>query len=143
MDVFLPTLYSFIACIAYCIIIQISPHSILPVALGGGVSCVVYLLLSPLNNAIVQSFLAGICAGFYSELLAHRRRVPVTTHLIVAIIPLVPGGMLYQAMEYCIAGDMDAFISTALYTFGIAGAIALSILLASPIARLFFRSNRP
>lgn len=139
MDIIFPSVCSFVACLAYCVIIQISPKSILPVSIGGAISCVVYLLLSPLNNAIVQSFLAGVCASAYSELMAYRRRVPVTTHLIIAIIPLVPGGRIYEAMEHCIAGEMDLFIRTALITFGIAGAIALSIILTSPVIKIIFR----
>lgn len=143
MDTLLPCFYSFIACMAYCVIIQVSPKSILPAAIGGGLVSLIYTLLSPIDNAIVQSFLAGVAASVYAELLSHFRRIPVTTYLIVAIIPLVPGGRIYAAMEFCIAGEMQAFANTALFTMGIAGAIALSILLTSPVMKLFFKgSNR-
>lgn len=142
MDIFLPCLYSFIAGIGYCVIIQISPRHILPAAIGGALSWFVYLLFSPADNAIVQSFLAGIAASVYAEIFSHVKRVPVTVYLIVAIIPLVPGGRIYQAMEYCISGEMDAFINAALVTFGIAGAIAISIVIASSIMKLVFRKLR-
>lgn len=136
MDILMPCLYSFVACVAYCIMIQISPTHILPAAIGGALCWLVYLLFSPINNSIVQSFLAGIFASIYAETLCYIRRVPVTLYLIPAIIPLVPGGRIYQAMEYCISGEMDAFINAALATFGIAGAIAVSILIASTIMKL-------
>lgn len=141
MDVIMPTIYSFVACIAFCIILQISPRSILPVAVGGGISCFAYMLLNGMDNAVVQSFIGGVCASAYSEIMAHKRKVPVTTHLIIGIIPLVPGGMIYAAMEYCLAGDMDAFLRTALATFGVAGAIALSMLITSSVMKIFFRDR--
>lgn len=40
-------------------------------------------------------------------------------------------------MEYCIAGNTQMFLETGLHTLGIAGALALGILLVSSLNRLF------
>ena len=66
----------------------------------------------------------------------------VTGYLLVALFPLVPGGGIYYTMEYCIAGNTQMFLETGLHTLGIAGALALGILLVSSLNRLFGMPRR-
>lgn len=137
LDLILPFFYSLVACVGYCLIVNIHGSTIFWASLGGAIGWTVYLLFGGLHNDIAQSFLAILALSAYSEAMARRRKAPVTVYLIVALIPLVPGGGIYYAMEYCIAGDTMAFLNTTLHTLSIAGAIALGILLVSSLVRLF------
>lgn len=126
---------TFIACIAISIHYNVKGKLFLYSSLGGAVTFSTYLLTSPLHSVAMQSFCASIIASIYSEALARILKVPATTFLIIAIIPLVPGSNLYYTMRLCIANQIMDFITSALATLWIAGAIALGILLVSSMFR--------
>lgn len=137
MEAYLPCLYAFIACVAFCLVFNMRGKLIFFTSLGGAIGWFVYLLLSPLQNDIVQFFLATVVITLYSEIMARIHRVPVTGYLLIALLPMVPGGGIYYSMEYCIAGNTEMFLETGLHTLGIAGALALGILLVSSLVRLW------
>ena len=58
--------------------------------------------------------------------------------IVVALLPLVPGGGIYYAMSYCVAGDTDRFLAELLHTFGMAAALAVGAMLASSVFRTVF-----
>lgn len=102
---------------------------------GGGLGWLVYLLA---GSSIVAAFLAAVAIGVFSEIMARLRRCPVTGYLLVALLPLVPGGGIYYAMSYCVAGDTDRFLAELLHTFGMAAALAVGAMLASSVFRTVF-----
>ncbi len=106
--------------------------------LGGSLGWLIYLLSSSLNSPIFQCFLATLVISIYAEIMARLQKVPVTACLLIAILPLVPGGGLYYTMEYCISGNIPMFWEKAGYTFGTAGALALGILVVSSAVRLWY-----
>ena len=54
----------------------------------------------------------------------------------MALLPLVPGAGIYNAMRYCVASETDLFISTLLHTFGVAAALAIGAMLSSTVLRI-------
>ena len=106
-------------------------------SLGGALGWFVYLLCSPVQNDILQFFLGTVALSIYSEIMARVEKTPVTGYLLVALLPMVPGGGIYYTMEYCIIGNTDMFLETGLHTLGIAGALAMGILLVSSFVRLW------
>ena len=76
-------------------------------------------------------FLAACGLCLVSELLARRMKTPVTTFLICALIPLVPGGGMYYTMLAIIQGNTMSALETGIHTLGCAGALALGIALTS------------
>ena len=71
-----------------------------------------------------------------------RRRCPATSYLLIAMFPLVPGLTIYQAMDYGLRGDTDLFLATFFRTVGIAGCLALGLLLVSSALGLLRRARR-
>ena len=63
--------------------------------------------------------------------MARLRKCPATSYLLISMFPLVPGLTIYQAMDHAIQGNTDLFWETFFRTFGIAGCIALGLLLVS------------
>ena len=57
--------------------------------------------------------------------------------LLVGLLPLVPGGGIYYTMEYALQRDTTAFLNHLLTTFGIAGCLALGVLVVSSATRFF------
>ena len=135
MQMVLLCFYSFLAWFGFSIVFNLRGRVLWLSALGGAVCWFFYLLMGFSGNDIFQYFIASVAISVYSEVLARVVKVPVTAFLIPGIIPMVPGGGIYYTMEYCIQGKMDQFASTGLHTIGIAGAIAIGILLVSSVFR--------
>lgn len=106
-------------------------------SLGGALGLVVYLLLNPIQNDIVQYFFATVVTAVYSEIMARVCKKPVTSFQVMALLPMVPGGGIFYTMEYCVIGNGTMFMSTGLHTLGIAGALAMGILLVSTLVRMW------
>ena len=132
-----PVLFAFLACGGFAVIYNIHGPGILICAFGGALGWLSYLLSAPiLQSDISQTLVAAIVISAYSECMARVRKCPVTGYLLVAIFPLVPGGGIYYTMEYCLSGDTQLFLSTGIHTFGVAGAVAVGLLLVSSLVRL-------
>lgn len=133
----LPCVYAFVACIPFCILFNIHGLGILICSIGGALGWLVYLLSAPLVwSDIMQSFVAALAISIYSEIMARIRKCPVTGYLLVAFFPLVPGGGIYYAMEHAIAGETELFLNVLLHTLGLAGALAVGVLLVSSFVRM-------
>lgn len=145
-NVLLPVLAAVAACAGFAIIYNIHGPGILICAFGGGLGWLVYLLSAPLfQSDISQTLVASIVIAAYAEIMARIRRCPVTGYLLVAIFPLVPGGWVYRTMEHAVNRENEAFLDAILHTLGLAGAIAVGVLLVSSLVRMWgaFRRRMP
>ena len=134
---YLPSLYAFLACIGFSVLFNIHGVGMLICAGGGGLGWLVYLLTAPLvDSDIIQSFFAALAISAWSEVMARLRRCPVTSYLLVALFPLVPGGGIYYTMEHAMSGETALFLESLLHTLGLAGALAVGVLLVASLARL-------
>ncbi len=141
----LPALFAFVGCGGFAVIYNIHGGGILICAFGGALGWLTYLLSAPLlQSDIIQTFAAAVAISIYAEIMARLRKCPVTGYLLVAIFPLVPGGGIYYTMEHAINGETGAFLSSFLHTLGIAGALAVGVLLVSSVVRMWgsLRRNR-
>lgn len=131
-DYILPCLCAFLACFGFTMVFNIHGAGKLVCGVGGALGWLVYLLA---GKTILAAFLASAAIGLYAEIMARLRRCPVTGYLLVALLPLVPGGGIYYAMSYCVAGDTQRFLETLLRTFGMAAALAVGAMLTSSLFR--------
>ena len=144
MEQFLPCLYAFLGCAGFCLIFEVKkPLFILLCSLNGGVSWLVYLLLDGLGSEVARYLLATIVVSILAEALARVLKAPATIFLIIGIIPLVPGGGLYNTMDCLISGETAKFLQVGLETGACAGAIAVGVSMVSSIARIVFRKHLP
>ena len=145
MELFLPCLSAFIACIGFAVLFNVRGTGTLICGAGGALGWLVYLLTAPiLQSPIAQSFCAALVISAYSEIMSRVRKCPVTGYLLLAFFPLVPGGGVYYTMKYCLEGQTERFINKGLETLGIAGALALGVMLVSSVVRILlaFRKQR-
>jgi uncharacterized membrane protein YjjB (DUF3815 family) len=136
MGMALQCLYAFLGCVGFCFVFNIRGWGLLLTSLGGTIGWAVYLLFTPLQNDIVQYFIATLAISAYSEIMARVRKSPVTGYLLVALLPMVPGSGIYYTMQYCVLGNTEMFLQTLLHTLGIAGSLALGILMVSSFVNL-------
>jgi len=129
---------TFIACVGFAIIFNIHGLGIVICAFGGMITWVVYCICSYFGaDLYVCYFFATITAALYSEIMARVRKYPAISYLVVGIFPLIPGAGIYYATSYLMQGDRSAFVEKALQTIGIAGVIAVGILMVSTLVRLW------
>lgn len=135
--------FAFVACLGFCPALNAQGLGALLCCLGGALGWAVYLLAMSLGgNSFTASLIAAVIVSMYSEAMARVRKCPATSYLVISLFPLVPGLTIYQAMDYGIRGDMDLFWVTFFRTFGIAGCIALGLLLVSSVLEVHRRWKR-
>lgn len=131
------SIYALIATLGFGIIFNIRKKNLLFASIGGGLSWFFYLLaLSFYKSTLFSLFIGAAVGAFYSEIMARTLKTPVTTFIVCAIIPLVPGSGMYYSMYESIKGNADKSLSLAIDTLSYAGAIAIGILLISSITKL-------
>lgn len=145
MALFLPCLYAFLACLGFCVLFRIRGLGAVLCSLGGALAWLVYLVSGPLSGGSVflQSFYAAVFLSAWSEAMARLRKCPATGYQLIAFIPLVPGAGIYSMMEAALRGDAQDFPSTGLHTLGVAGALAVGVLVVSSLVRMFSHRRRP
>lgn len=142
-SLFLPCLYAFVASLGFAVLFNIRGFGLIICGFGGAIGWLVYLLTAPLGfGPVGQSFFAALAFSVYAELMSRIRKCPVTGYQLVASLPLVPGGGIYYTMKYCMAGDSERFYSKGVETLGVAGALALGVVVVSSAVRLFTAYRR-
>ena len=83
---------------------------------------------------ISSLFISSIAFSVYSEICARILKTPVTTIIICALIPLVPGAGMYYTMYEIISGNSSKALELGLNTIANAGTLALGIIFVSTIS---------
>lgn len=128
----LPCVWSFFACVGFAIIFNIRGWGIAICSAGGALGWLIYLLF---GSSIPAAFLAAAFIGIYAETAARLRKCPVTGYVLVALLPLVPGGGIYYAMRYALEQELNLFQVKMLDTLGMATALAIGSMLSSSAFR--------
>lgn len=133
----------FLACTGFFILFNTHGWGSALCAAGGVLTWMVYLLCRSLGFSIYgMNFIAAIVAALYSEIMARSRKYPVTSYLVISSIPLLPGAGIYYTMSLGLGGDVQAAVHKGLETAGVAGSIAVAILLVSTVFRLATAQRR-
>ena len=132
----------FVACTGFFILFNVHDWGSILCALGGVFTWMTYLLCRDLGMSIYSmNFFAAVVSALYAEILARSRKYPVTSYLVISLLPLVPGAGIYYTMSLGLGGDVQAAVHKGLETAGVAGSIAVAILLVSTIFRLVTAQN--
>lgn len=127
---------SFIASLGFGVIFNIKGKNLVFAAIGGGLSWFCYLFFKEYGMSDVLSFFtSSIIFSIYSEICARKLKTPVTTIIICALIPLVPGAGMYYTMYETITGNVDQAIQLGLNTCASAGSLALGVIFVSTITK--------
>lgn len=129
---------SAIGCFGFLFLFNIHGPGGLICVLGGVLTWAVYCICLQLGVGEIGAYFFGaVFAAIFSEVFARIRKYPAIAYLVVSIFPLIPGSGVYYTMAHAVKGEMDLFASKGMATAGIAGAMAVGILLVSTIVRLW------
>lgn len=134
---------SFFASLGFGVLFNIRGNKLILAGIAGSIGGVVYhMVLSYGLSELSAMFLGSVALSLYSEILARVCKTPVTTFIICALIPLVPGGGMYRMMLQAIEGNVMQALTIGLDTLTIAGVLALGILVVSTIMKAIFKPER-
>lgn len=117
----------------------------------GGLGWLVYLGASGLGmGPVAASALAALAAGFVSQLVASRLRVPALALSMAAMVPLLPGLAVYRGLFEIVQRSPGEGLGTGLTTLlgaagigmGLAAGVSLGTFLARPLRTEFDRGQR-
>ena len=137
------SIFAFFASIGFGILFNIKGSKLFYAGLGGGLSWFISLYCESLGlNTTSSFFIASIVFSIYSEIMARVLKTPVTSLIICALIPLVPGGGMYYTMYEAINGNIMQSIELGINTISNAGSLAIGIIFISTLTRLFMRAKK-
>lgn len=130
------TVVALIASLGFGVIFNIRGKNLFFATIGGGLSWLSYLLLKKFNvSDILSLFISSVIFSIYSEVCARFLKTPVTTLVICALIPLVPGAGMYYTMYETITGNVSNALELGLNTIASAGTLALGVIFVSTITK--------
>ena len=132
----------FVGCLGFCILFNVHGRGLVLCIIGGAAAWMVYLLCSALGfDVYAANLFAAVFAALYAEIMARVRKCPAMPYLVIAIIPMLPGAGVYYTMGLGLEGKMMESVAKGLQTMGIAGSLAVGILLVSTVFRLISRRS--
>ena len=143
MDILTQIGLSFIATSCFAVIFN-APTKVIPwCGIVGSLGWTIYHLLSQagvyeVHATFVGAFVVSIVAHIYARLF----RMPMIVFSVAGIIPLVPGGIAYNAMRNIVEVDYLTGMEYGMRAFLISGAIAMGLVFAEVIMQLMYRIMR-
>ena len=99
----LPCLYAFLACLAFCFIVNVRGRMLFFAPLGSSLGWLVYLLCGLAAEDLVCYFFATVAVSAYAEIMARVHRAPATGFSAGRALPdgarrrhLLHDGVLHQ-----------------------------------------------
>ncbi|MFD1776152.1 threonine/serine exporter family protein [Paenibacillus rhizophilus] len=133
---------SFIASATFCILFNTPRRTLFQCGLSGMLGWMVFLLLDSEWKSVVATFFATVIVGAVSQVFARSFKMPVIIFSVGGIIPLVPGGLAYDAMRRFIEDDYTTALQAAVQAFLLSGAIATGLVLSEVLGQMFRRGKR-
>lgn len=126
---------------AFCVLFQVRGFNIVAAGINGALGYLIYLSF-PDDRILMGFLLSSAFMAAYAEAAARVRRAPAILFLSAALIPIVPGGGLFECALKLLNGQKQE----ALEQFGEvmlqAGAIAVGIILVSSVMQIISGKKR-
>lgn len=127
-----------LATLGFSILFYVHPRRLTLATFGGVLTTAVYLLAGHfIGGELFPNLLAALAGAGFSEISARLTRVPVPVYMVPSVIPLVPGGGLYETMINFVAGNYEAAATAGMRTLQMALGIAGGIVIASVLGIIF------
>lgn len=128
---------SFFATAAFAILFNAPKKSLFKCGFVGMVGWIAYVWLVEFQyDPVIASFISAFFIALISQFFAKKYKTPVIIFSISGIIPLVPGGIAYDAMRHFVENDYNAAIQLAAKAFMISGAIAVGLVISEVLTQL-------
>ena len=128
---------SFIGSAGFGIIFNAPKESVIKCGFVGSIGWICYFALSQLGLDIVSSTaIASALIALISQFFAQMYKTPMIIFTVGGIIPLVPGGMSYNAMRLFVENNYEQALIMAAKAFLISGSIALGLIFSEVLYQI-------
>jgi uncharacterized membrane protein YjjB (DUF3815 family) len=134
---------SFVASAGFGILFNVPKETLVKCGFVGMIGWLVYVLLVDHSlSAITASLGASFVVTVTSQLLAKVYKMPIIVFSVAGIIPLVPGGLAYDAMRNVVENQYGQAVQLAAKAFMISGAIAIGLVFSEVVYHIVRRAGR-
>ncbi|WP_373889898.1 threonine/serine exporter family protein [Neobacillus cucumis] len=134
MNILSQVITSFLGTAAFGILFNAPKKSLLTCGLiGMGGWLIYYFLFEYKNDAILATVAATIFIAVLSHQMAKIYKMPVIIFSVAGIIPLVPGGLAYDAMRNIVENNFNDAIALSAQVLMVAGSIAFGLIFSEVI----------
>ena len=128
---------SFLATAAFGILFNAPKESLIKCGLiGMGGWLIYFLLVEYSQDPIVATLAATIFIAVLSQEMAKIYKMPVIIFSVAGIIPLVPGGLAYDAMRNIVENNYNDAIALAAKVLMLSGSIAFGLVFSEVINQI-------
>ncbi|MDE3837828.1 hypothetical protein C0966_00200 [Bacillus methanolicus] len=133
---------SFIASVGFGIIFNAPKQSLIKCGLVGMAGWVIYFLMETNGfDPVAATLAASFFIAVISQVFAKMYKTPIIIFSVAGIIPLVPGGMAYDAMRNFVENDYNTAITLVAKATMISGSIALGLVFSEVINQIIRKSK--
>lgn len=134
---------SFIASAAFGMIFNAPRKALMQCGFAGMVGWMLYIWLQEMEvNPVTATVVAAFWVTMISYLFAKKYKTPIIVFSVSGIIPLVPGGLAYDALRHVAQNEYDLAVQLGARAFMISGAIALGLILAEVTNQVIKKTSR-
>ncbi|WP_075980677.1 threonine/serine exporter family protein [Bacillus massilinigeriensis] len=134
MMVFEQLITSFIATSAFGVIFNTPKSSLIKCGFVGMFGWIIYILMVVNGiDSVVASLAASFSVAVISQIFSKLYKTPVIIFSVAGVIPLVPGGLAYDAMRNFVENNYSIAINLAARAFMISGAIAIGLVFSEVV----------
>ncbi len=134
---------SFIASAAFGLIFNVPKRMLLQCGSVGMAGWFMYMSCVQLGIGVVPSTLiAVVVVTVISQLFARMYKTPIIVFNVSGIIPLVPGGIAYDAMRNVVENNYNAALELGFQAFMLSGTIAIGLVLSEVVNQLLRKPAR-
>ncbi|RIN31321.1 threonine/serine exporter family protein [Staphylococcus succinus] len=131
---------SYLATMLFSIIFNAPRRLLLACGFVGAMGWIIYKLSVDLDfGKVMAAFLGSFILALMSHVMSRRYKRPVIIFIVPGIIPLVPGGLAYEATRLLVSNAYTQAVNAFLEVTLISGAIAFGILCAEIIYYIYTR----
>jgi|SRR5699024_8375830 len=137
MPLLIQIVTSFLAAAGFGILFNAPRNALIQCGLVGSSGWLVYYHLTNHEMDIVPATIfAAMLVSILSQLCAKWFKKPVIVFTVSGIIPLVPGGVAYNAMRHFVENDYDTALQLSAQVMLVAGGIAIGLMFSEVIHQI-------
>lgn len=135
---------SFIASAAFGVLFNVPKNRLIQGGISGMIGWIFYFLLVEKGaDSVVATLFAAVIIGIIGQVFARIYKTPVIIFNVAGIIPLVPGGIAYDAMRHFVLNDYSMALQLAAKAFMISGGIAVGLVFSEVLKRTILQIKNP
>ena len=133
-DIILDLIYCFAASLFFALIMNAPGKTLIHTSITASVGYAVYMACSTQLNTTLGFFAGTTFVAMVGELSARKFKMPATTFIFPAIIPIVPGLGLYQTMLALVQNDISSALEIGASTILNIASMAIAMAVVSVLA---------